>query len=53
MAISARNIVTMTVTYVRKPVLAVPVPESQPAANPGPEQFAAAAGPEPTDDGTR
>jgi hypothetical protein len=49
MAISARNIVTMTVTYVRKPV---PAPESQPAASPGPEQFAAAAGPEPADNGT-
>ena len=52
MAISARNIVTMTVTYVRKPVPAVPAPESQPAGSPGPEQFVAAAGPEPADNGT-
>ena len=52
MAISARNIVTMTVTYVRKPVPTVPAPESQPAGSSGPEQFVAAAGPEPADNGT-
>jgi hypothetical protein len=55
MAISARNIVTMTVTYVRKPVPAAsapaPAPARQPTGSEGPEEFAAA-DPEPADHGT-
>ena len=51
MAISARNIVTMTVTYVPKPVPAASAPGSQPTGSPGPEEFAAA-NPEPADHGT-
>ena len=51
MAVSARNIVTMTVTYVRKPAPTVPAPASQPTESPAPEDRASA-GPAPADHGT-